>query len=110
VAFIGATGAGKSTTINFCCGAEMVMVKASDDVYDERIQIEVSNQQRANFLVIGHIKSTTKTIDLRQGPNAESLYFCGEPQSAAIVFIINPFNSSFEPVRLKINSRLVPLR
>ncbi len=78
-AFLGATGVGKTTTINSCCEAPMVETR-SEDKYDKTVRIDVCPAQRANFLKIGHGESMTKSIDLLVSPakqKKEEIVFCG---------------------------------
>ena len=66
-AFLGDTGVGKTTTINFCCEAQMVEIP-SGDKYDKTVRIDVCLDQRESFLRIGHGESMTKNIDFLASP------------------------------------------
>jgi hypothetical protein len=81
-ALLGGTGAGKTTTIDFCCCASMVELR-SEDQYDDTVRIDVCPSEREKFLRIGHGESMTKTIDLLVSPvkpkrMKEKILFCGK--------------------------------
>jgi hypothetical protein len=96
VGFLGGTGVGKTTTIDFCCYAKMVEVR-SDDQYDDTVRIDVCQSEREKFLRIGHGKSMTKTIDLLVSPAKQKrkkseILFCGMSSiPLAFAYNINPF-------------------
>ena len=87
--FLGATGVGKTTTINYCCDAPMVEIR-SDDRYDQTVRIDVCPSKRESFLRIGHGESMTKSIDFLVSPakktktnpskrqlQSDEILFCG---------------------------------
>mmetsp|Transcript_11296 Transcript_11296/g.31521 ORF Transcript_11296/g.31521 Transcript_11296/m.31521 type:complete len:2613 (-) Transcript_11296:150-7988(-) len=81
-AFFGATGVGKTTTINFLCGAPIQLFKDDADDFDEG-NFDVRVDVRSQFLEIGHHGSKTKSIDLLDvGDRQYSLVCCDMPGSS----------------------------
>ena len=79
VAFLGGTGVGKTTTIDFCCGAKIIQVSASEDEYADLV-LDVDPEETEKYLKIGHRGSKTKTIDFLPSPSkdkSQNLLFCG---------------------------------
>ena len=76
-AFFGATGWGKSTTINFLCGAEIEEIPKPGGTVSK--VLDVVESQKDRFLRIGHAKkSETKTLKMMK---ADKLYLCDMPGS-----------------------------
>ena len=79
-AVLGRTGVGKTTTIDFCCGARIVRINMSDeDEYGETV-LEVDATESEQYLKIGHLGSMTKNIELLSSPRkkkAGQMLFCG---------------------------------
>jgi hypothetical protein len=95
-AFLGRTGVGKTTTIDFCCGAHIVKVKLDDDEYSDFV-LDVDATESKNYLKIGHLGSMTKDIELLSSPNKKQgvqLLLCGDNFFLTLMVFPSPISSS----------------
>jgi hypothetical protein len=89
-AFLGGTGVGKTTTIDFCCGVKIVRVTGDDEYGDSVLDVDPAESKR--YLKIGHSSSMTKNIDFLSSPRknkSSALLLCGK------IFVLDVFALNF---------------
>ena len=96
VAFLGGTGVGKTTTIDFLCGVEIVKVYGDDEYGDCKLDVDPAEIKQ--YLKIGHSSSMTKTIDFLSSPckkTSSPLLFCGRICIMSILLIPHQIHIPF---------------